>query len=228
MTIFKYSLKRGLNPLSLLVNGFVPIALMFIPVFWEGNRPGGFGFLSFAMMSGAFIISMTLLTDKVDGAIVRILSAPVTMRQYLVENLMAFMVPLTVQVGIVTILGVILHDWNFTLAIAVFLCYTMLNLSTVAMAFAWHCLFKSKEGSAGAFGMVLTAASMLSGVMMPVEFLPGIIQYIGAVFPMFWMARGLNAVLDYGVMNMTFVIGIAAMVLFSIAFLLYGGKRRIV
>jgi len=209
------------------VNCIIPIILMFIRPFWIDGATGFF-FIAFAVMSGAYLMSLSILTDKTDGAIVRILAAPITMRRYLTENLLACMVPLLVQVLLVSLLGVALYDWGLTLSIVVFLCYTVLTLASVAMAFAWHCLFKSKDASNAGFGFIVTLMAFLSGFIFPLEVFPGIIQYIGAIFPAYWTARALHYVLETGVINGVFWTSIAAMLVFAAAFLLYGSKRRIV
>ena len=233
MTIFRFALRRSArNPLTLICTYFMPIALILIRPLWAGGigffPDGGFAILALLTMSSAYLMSLNILADKTDGAVIRILAAPITMRRYLMENLLSCAVPLFVQMGLVAILGAILYDWSVTLSLAVFLCYTILTLASVAMAFAWHCLFKSKADSGAGFSLVLFLTAFLGGVTFPVTVFPGLLEYVGAIFPVYWAMRGLRAVLDTGVMNEQFWIGIAAMSLFTVAFLLYGGKRRIV
>lgn len=231
MTIFRYALLRGVrSPFSLVVNCVLPIGLMFVRTLWEdgGGLVGGFSFLVLVIMSGAYLMSMSILSDKTEGTITRILAAPVTMRRYLTENLLACMVPLMVQITLISIFGVILYDWSLTLSMAVFLCYTVLGLASVTMAFAWHCLFRSKEGSGGGFGLVLSLTVFLSGATFPLDAFPGVLQYVGAIFPVYWAIQGVDAVLETGAMAGDYWISLAAMLLFATACLLYGGKRRIV
>ncbi|MCL2169780.1 MAG: ABC transporter permease [Defluviitaleaceae bacterium] len=233
MTIFKYALLRGIRtPLSLIVIVLLPIAILLIPPIWNPMFEGGpvmaFGLFYMVAMSGAYIMSQSILTDQADGAIHRILVAPVTMRRYLLENLLSCMVPMVIQWALVAIVGGVIHDWNFTLALAVFIGYTILTLASVAMAFAMHCLLKSKEGSTMGFGIIIMPMVMLSGLFFPVEAFPGPLEYAGALFPVYWAVQAMNYVFDYGTMGGTFWVGMGAMVLFAIAFLLYGGKRRII
>jgi len=229
MTIFKYALMRGIrNPLSMIVNCIIPLALIFVRPLWADGSMAGLAFLGFAIMNGAFLMSQSILTDKIDGAITRILAAPITMRRYLAENLLSCMAPVTIQMLLVSLLGFILYDWSLTLSIAIFLCYTVLTMSVVGMAFAWHCLFKTKEASSSGFAMVIMCMAMLSGMLIPTEILPGILEHIGVIFPAYWATQGINAVQEAGVFNADFWLAIAAMLLFTTAFLLYGGKRRII
>ena len=229
MTIFRYALLRGVRaPLSLVVNCMMPLILVLIRPLWADGAVLGFGFIAFLIMSGAYLMSQSIITDKTDGAIYRILAAPITMRRYLAENLLACMVPLTVQMVLISLLGFILYDWSPAIAFGVFLCYTLLTLASVSMSFAWHCLFKSKENSGAGFGFVLTFMAMLSGMLFPTTVFPGPLQYVGAIFPIYWAMQGLNSVLELGAISAQYWLAAAAMLLFTAAFLLYGGKRRVI
>ncbi|MCL2827930.1 MAG: ABC transporter permease [Oscillospiraceae bacterium] len=233
MTIFRFALLRGIrSPLTLLFTYILPIVIILIRPMWIGEGlglgAGGFTFLFMVTMLSAYLMSLSILTDKIDGTVLRILAAPIPMWRYLAENLLSCAVPLVVQMAIVSVLGHVLYDWSLTLSIAVFLCYTVLTLASVAMAFAWHCLFKGKEGNATGFSLVLFLGTFLSGLVFPTEVFPGLLQYVGTIFPAYWASRGLRDVLATGAMSGDYWLGIAAMLLFAVAFLLYGGKRRIV
>ena len=232
MTIFRFALIKGLrNPGTFVFNCVLPLALILIRPLWTGEVfLSGFGLLMMVIWGGSFLMAQGILNDRADGALTRILSAPVSMLNYLVQNLLAFMVPMTVQVSLVTVLGAILYDWSLTLALAIFLCYTIFTISAVAMSFAWNCLFKTKDGSFSSFSAMITFGSFLSGAFMPLETFPeGILRYVGAVLPSYWAMRGLGT-LSLTELTITgdYWLSILAMLLFTAAFLLYGGKRRMI
>ena len=230
MTIFRFTLIKGLrSPGTFVFNCILPLALILIRPLWREGEVfiSGFGLLIMIIWGGSFLMAQGILNDKADGAITRILSAPVSMFNYLVQNLFAFMVPMTVQVAIVTVLGTILYDWSLTIALAVFLCYLVFTISSVAMSFAWNCLFKSKDSSFSSFSALVTFGSFLSGAFVPIEAFPAGLQHVGAILPAYWAMRGLNAISGYGLTG-GYWLAILAMLLFTIAFLLYGGKRRII
>jgi ABC-2 type transport system permease protein len=224
---------KGLrSPLTLVVNCILPLVVIFVPPFWElggfmGDRYAGFGILAMVIWSGAFLMAQGILNDRESGTIVRILSGPVSMFNYLVQNLLAFMVPLTIQVGLISVIGMILHDWNAALALGLFVCYTVFTVASVAMSFAWNCLFKRKETSFTTFSAVLTFGIFLSGALLPITLFPDVVQYAGMIFPAYWAVRGIEVLLESG-MTGEYWISIGAMALFTIAFLLYGGKRRMI
>ena len=230
MTIFRYALIKGLrNPLTLAFNCVLPILLIFLRPLWIGeNFLQGYGLLILLIWGGAFLMAQGTLHDKESGAITRILSAPISMRNYLAQNLLAYMVPLTVQVALVTLLGMGLYNWSPTLALGLFLCYTVFTATSVMMSFAWNCLFKSKNSSFSSFSAAVTFGSFLSGAYISLGNLPTALQYAGAIFPAYWAVRAINSLLEFGTMQGNYWIGLAVMILFSIAFLLYGGKRRMI
>jgi len=230
MTIFRFALLKGLrHPMSLILNCLAPIALILIRPLWTGEEAlSGFGLLIFLIWGGAFLMSQGTLNDRESGAITRIMAAPVSMRSYLAQNLLAYMVPLAAQVTLISVLGFILYDWSLTLALGLFLCYTVFTVASVTLSFAWNCLFKSKSSSFSSYSAIVTFGVVLSGALIPLEFFPTALQYAGAIFPAYWGMRAINSLAELGTFDTDYWVGIAAMALFSIAFLLYGGKRRMI
>ena len=232
LTIFRFAIIKGLrNRATLIFNCVLPIVLIFIRPMWEGGIVGGtltsFGLLLMTIWGGAFLMSQGILNDRTSGSIVRILSAPVTTLNYLTQNLLAYMVPLTLQIALVSTLGMILYDWSIQFALALFACYTIFTISAIALSFAWNCLFKSKETSFSSFSALITFGIFLSGGLIPVEMFPGPLQYAGAIFPAYWAIRGIRAFTDYG-FGYGYITSLAAMLLIAAICLLYGGKRRII
>lgn len=232
MTIFRFALIKGLrNPGTFVFNCILPLAFVLIRPLWTGEFfISGFGLLVMIIWGGAFLMSQGILIDRQDGALTRILAAPVSMLNYLTQNLLAFMVPMTAQVILVVVLGMILYGWGLALALALFLCYTVFTISAVAMSFAWNCLFKSKDSSFSSFSVLVTFGTFISGAIIPIQAFPeGIVRYIGAVLPAYWAVRGLNTLsLTELTLTGNFWLSILAMILFAVAFLLYGGKRRLI
>jgi len=232
LTIFRFALVKGLrSPMTLVLNCILPVVLMFVRPLWEETGllggEAGFGFLVMIIWGGTFLMAQGTLNDRENGTIIRILSAPVSMFNYLVQNLLAYMVPLIVQVFLVSALGMILYDWGITLALALFVCYTVFTISSVALSFAWNCLFKRKASSFPAFGALVSFGTFLSGALLPLTLFPTVLQYVGTIFPAYWAVRGINEALEVG-MTGDYWLSILAMALFTMAFLLYGGKRRMI
>jgi ABC-2 type transport system permease protein len=227
VTIFKFALIRGFqNPLAIILNAIVPLALVFIPTLWEGDHPAGFGMMAMAMMSGAYTMSLGILKDKEDGAVIRILTAPVSIVNYFTQNLMAFMIPLLLQIVVLALAGYHLYEWNFQFTVAAAFAYSLFTMATVAFAFAWHAFFKNSNNSKNGFMAALMFIALLCGMIFPLDVLPGVLQYAGAVFPAYWMTRTVSLLLEVG-MSVEFWLFQGIQVLFIVGFILYGGKQQI-
>jgi len=76
--------------------------------------------------------------------------------------------------------------------------------------------------------LLLTLSAMLGGLMMPLEFLPDALFYLGAITPAHWAARSLQELMNYSSLTNMYWLGLLAMAMFATAFVLYGSKRRLV
>ena len=231
MTVFKFALLRALrSPAALISNFAAPLAMVLITPMWTADDGFGSGFfmLAFLLLFGSFFAARGIFNDKFDGTVVRILSGPMSTLGYLVQNLLACMAVMGTQIIVIVIIGAALYGWGFTLALALILCYTMFAASSVAFSFAWSCLFKSKEVIVSVFTAVAMVMGALGGLMFPANLLPRTLYFIGAIFPSHWASRGLTTLLEYGMSAGMFWLSMLALTLFIIAFLLYGGKRRII
>jgi len=232
MSVFKYALRNGLTkPLSLIINSIAPIGLV---VFADRINMGGgdmmfeLYLLAYVIMFGAFIMANSIQKDKVEGVLVRILAGPVTLRSYLVQNFLAAILPMAIVCGAIGLLGNIMHDWSTTLTIGVMLVYIALSATSIGLSFVWSCLFKDKEASMSGISVVITLMGLLGGLMIPLQMLPDAVYYIGMITPAHWASRAIEQVTTYGEFTNMYWLGILAMAMFAIAFVLYGSKRRLV
>jgi len=232
MTVFKYALLGGLTkPMSIVMNSIVPIILTIFsdrvnPGFGGGNRE--FYLLAFVVMFGAFLMANSIQKDKVEGVLVRILAGPVTLRSYLMQNFLAAIVPMSIVSAIIGLLGYVIHDWAAIFTIGLVLCYIMVSASAIGLSFVWSCLFKDKEASLSGISILLTLTALIGGFMLPLSILPTAVYYIGALFPAHWASRSLEQLVVYGQLTTMYWLGILAVGMFAVAFVLYGSKRRLV
>ena len=232
MTVFKYAMRRGFtSPASIILNCAMPLFL----IITNGNidqEAGGLfssGIMLAAMMImfGGFMMARSIQLDKLEGTIVRILAGPITMRSYLVQNFFSAMIPMTALSVIIGVVGIVRHNWDVNFAIGIALCYALLAATSIGLSFVWSCLFKDKEASVAAYSVLITLMAFLGGLMLPTAILPDFLGRIGMVFPSHWAARGIETVVAYG-MNGEFWLSLLAMLLFTAAFLIYGGKKRMI
>jgi len=185
-------------------------------------------FIAATVMFGGFFMAKGIQNDRMEGVLLRILSGPVTMRDYLLQNLLGAAVPMIGVSAAIGILGLALHGWTLTFAIGMALCYASLAITSIGISFVWSSLFKSKESSSAAFTSVMTLISFLGGFFIPLSLLPDALYYIGAFFPAHWASRAIHIMLDYGRFTNMYWLSILAMMLFTVAYILFGSKRRLI
>ncbi|MCL1842685.1 MAG: ABC transporter permease [Defluviitaleaceae bacterium] len=228
MTIFKYSLKRGFfSPATLILNCAMPLALM-IAMRGEGLGEQGLFLIAMAVMFGGFFMAKGVQSDRAEGVLMRILAGPVTMADYLIQNLLSAIIPMIGLSAAIGVFGIAFHDWNLTFALGVSVAYSFLAITSVGLSFVWSSLFKSKDSSSAAFAAAMTLIAAVSGFFVPLRLMPDILFYIGALFPAHWASRAIQIMLDYGEFTQMYWLSILAMLLFAVAYILFGGKRRII
>lgn len=231
LTIYKGAMRRGImTPFSMIINCAVPLGLILFAhgaSFGEGDVGRVFFIIAMAMMWGAFTLAKAIQQDRSNGTIYRILTGPVTMGDYLVQNFFAALTPLAVLSVLVGAISFLLHDWSITVALGLTLCYIFLAATSIGLSFAWSCIFKNGEASTVAISMLLTVLATIGGLIIPLGFLPDFLYYLGALTPAHWASRAIEEVLAYGFSN-TYWMSLGAMALFAFVFIMYGSKRRMV
>jgi len=230
MTVFKGALRRGLmKPASLLANCVLPIVFMVAAQSETFAMEGGRGLfmLAFLLMFGAFMMAGGIQADKLSGVTTRILAGPITFRSYLIQNFLAGIVPMSVLMLVLGGMGIVLHEWTLPFALGVALLLLMLSTTSIGLSFVWACLFKDKEASVVAFTLIMMLMGMVGGLMFPQSVMPPALRHIGAIFPPHWVARGLEDMIVYGAFTTEYWLSLLALVLFSVALLAYGSKKRL-
>lgn len=225
MTIFQFALIRSLRKKSTLVALFiVPLIMVFIRPLWVLETGTGFLFYGLILLFAAFSLVRLIMTDRVTGTAVRIFAAPITTRQYLSQNLLAFWMITSIQTVVLVVIGAVLYKWEIEMAVWLFLSYSIFSATCIVFSMAWNSLFRSKIMSDAVFSIVISFMGMLGGIFIPLPMLPEVLRKIGMLFPTYWFTNSLLA-LQEGIMG-EYWLSIFIMVLFSIVFLLYGSKRR--
>jgi ABC-2 type transport system permease protein len=99
--------------------------------------------------------------------------------------------------------------------------------ASIAFSYAWSCLFKEKETSYAIFSVLMSLVAMVGGFFIPLTILPDALRYVGALFPAFWVSNGILYLQGGNAMG-TYWISIAALIMFSLLYMVFGSKRRII
>ena len=227
MTILHFSLLRSIRRKStLLLLILWPSIILPIKPFWTSEVGLGFSFFGMTILLGAFILVRSIIEDRQSRVIVRIFIAPITTFQYLFQNLLCYLILLTMQILVFIFIGSLLYNWNFTMTVELMLGYILFAATSISFSLAWNSLFKSKAASDGLFSILVSIMALLGGIYIPVSNLPDVLQPISMLFPTYWLS---SIILDIRNLDAPFDIwtSIAVLILFTVAFLIFGSKRRL-
>ena len=224
MVILRFALKRSFrSPIPILVSIVLPIALLAFSGLWGDDDSRGYYFVALIILFVSFPLTGAITSDRRERTIVRIMTTPTTTFNYLAQNFIACMVPLLMQIVLIGTFGMRWHDWHIEFAFSLCLIYTFFAATSIAFAFAWSCVFKSREVSFTILAMVMTFASF-AGILLPLEFLPTVLYYFFMIFPTFWVASGIEELIHYGA-TFWYFLCLLILIGFVVLFLLDGSKR---
>ena len=227
MIIFKYAMIRNLrSPLSYLSGLLLPVILIFAMAgTWTYAPIAGLANLVMLMLMSSVMLASLILEDRIDGSIIKILISPVGMASYIFQNLLAAIIPFVMQIALLGILGLFQYNWTVEFTIGVAVALFACAVTTAAFSFCWNMFFKSKSGSRYSFLFAMALILLLSGLIIPVEALPGFMQNVGAIFHPYWFTRAIIVLSNYGITRQFWIYN-AILILFGVGFLLIGSRRR--
>jgi len=175
-------------------------------------------------MSSVLLASL-VLEDRVDGSIIKILISPVRMASYIFQNLLAAIIPSIMQIILLGILGLLRYNWTVEFTVGVAIALFIFVLTTATFAFCWNMFFRSKSSSRYSFLFASALIMLLSGLIIPIEMMPGFMQNVGAIFHPYWFTRAVAVLYSYGITVQFWLYNIIALFI-GIGFLLVGSRRR--
>jgi ABC-2 type transport system permease protein len=226
MTILRYALKRsfrgGFNILLLCV---LPVGVVFIPPVEGTVLPLGIHFYGQVIMFAAFLMVRSVVDDRSSGVLARIAVAPVSYLRYLCETLMAYGLLLVLQNAVVVALASVLYGRSLGSPLLQFVALACFSLTSISFCLAGFSLFGRREAAYGSLSTAITLLAMIGGFYWPVEMMPEFLQRVALVTPPYWLINALSA-LQRGDPPGRFALSVAIMVLFTMAFLVVGSRRR--
>jgi len=174
----------------------------------------------FALLFLMYTVSLggkTLLTERQEGTLTRLMTTPTGPSQVLVGKMVGtYMLGLAQMTILITASALLLGlRWGDPLAMVILL------LTTVAAATGWGMLlaaFSRTPGQVSSIGMAMTLLFGLVGGSFFGGVMPGVIGYIGMLTPNYWGQKGFNTLANGG--NMQDLLPVYAATLVMAAILL--------
>ncbi|WP_040980374.1 ABC transporter permease [Oceanobacillus jeddahense] len=226
MTVFFFAIKRCFrNMMNILFLCILPVIVVLMPEEEWLPLPLGYQIYGVLLLFAAGRIVSIMMDDRAKGILTRVGISPITHLQYLWQNLLAYSLILIVQVGLVVVAGV-LYGHDLMQPFLLFVVYSVFAITAIGFSLAWFSLFRHKETAFAVLIGLIFLMAMAGGMLWPVEIMPELMQRFAMLLPTYWLAESITIVANQeGISEL--VIPFAMMMLFTIAFLIIGSRRRI-
>ncbi|GAB6926234.1 hypothetical protein JCM10914A_02170 [Paenibacillus sp. JCM 10914] len=228
MTIFAYTILRSIRSIPTLILLFgIPIVIIFLPMGETFALPIGLHYYGILLLFSASKLVHILMEDRKKKIMTRIGVAPITHLQYLTQNLLAFALLLIAQSAIITVGGWLYHgDGVLGNAAALFMIYGMFSITAISFSLAWCSLFRHPESSTAIMLGIVLVMALLGGTLFPIEVMPNLLQRIAMFFPTYWLHEGMSMAAENNPLG-DHLIPLGMLLLFTLAFLLIGSRRKL-
>jgi len=186
------------------------------------------GFLVQFMLYMSVITAGLILEDKNSGVFYRIFYAPVTLKRYIMENLMAFLIVGIIQVTMIIGLMKVAFKMDFgSNPINMYLLFIVFSIVCISFGIWIISLFKKPIGAYTSIILITTPLVMLGGCYWPMDFMPDIFQKIGLFIPTSWVMKGVDKILYEGKNIMDIYLEILVLLIFTGIFLAAGLFKKV-
>lgn len=227
MTIFNFALIRSVRSLpNLILLLGLPAAVVVLPVGGWHGLPLGYHFYGILLLFAASKLVHMIMEDRKNKILTRIGVAPVTHFKYLSQNLLAFALLLGGQSAVVTCSAWLLHADVFGSLIQLFSILSMFSVTAISFSLAWSSMFRQPESSTAVMLGIILIMAVLGGTLFPIQAMPASLQKIAMVSPTYWFHEGIMLAKNGGLFAEQLT-PLGILLLFAIAFMLIGSRRKL-
>lgn len=227
ITVFELVMKRALRQRLIMAMVIVfPILLVLIPQPTNIETPTlSYGFFGLVMMFVTFLLAKQVIEDREMRTIVRIASAPISHRDYLLAHLGAYTLIMIFQVTVFWVLSFIVWDAPWSFFLSGYSLMLIFAITATGFALFWHSLFKRYTTSISVFSVVANLMAVLGGMSLPLALLPDHLRRVAVVLPTYWYAYGLEQATEktFGMV----ILSLCILIGFATIFITVGSKRRL-
>ena len=156
------------------------------------------GFLAFGIFStGLTALPMLIAADREEGTLMRARTLPRGIRVYLTGRAVTTLLTIALNAALVLLVAVPLAGVPAPATPARWLTIAWVlvlgTLAVVPLGAVIGSLLSGPKTAAAILALPTMLLMLVSGVMFPLESLPGLVRGIAQVFPLYWQALGLRA-----------------------------------
>lgn len=185
------------------------------------------GFLVQFMLYMSIITAGIILEDRSSGVYYRTFFAPVSLKRYYIENLLAFMVIGILQVAISLVMITMVFGMNLVAPAAIFALYAVFALVCISLGMWLITLFKKPLMAYLSILFLTTPLVMLGGCYWPTSYMPDMIIKIAKFMPTSWVMQAVDKVLSGGADLGGIIVELLVLLLFGGVFFAAGLAKKV-
>lgn len=188
---------------------------------------GSLGFLVQFMLYMSIITAGVILEDRNSGVYYRTFFAPVSLKRYYAENLLAFLAVGVLQAVISIILLITVFGMNLVNPLAILALYIVFTLVCIALGMWLITFFKRPMFAYLSILFITTPLVMLGGCYWPSSFMPDLVVKIARFLPTSWVMQAVDKVLNSGANLGGIGLEILVLLLFAGIFMAAGLVKKV-
>jgi ABC-2 type transport system permease protein len=186
------------------------------------------GFLIQFMLYMAVITTGLIIEDKSNGTYYRTFFGPISIKRYIVENLLAFFTTAVIQsLGIILALKVIFNLYLGTWPLALVGLFVIFSLVCIALGIFITSILKKPMHAYVTIAVITTPLVMLGGCYFNFIMMPDMMIRIGQFLPTYWVMRTVDAILDGSITINSLFTNYGVLLLFAAVFFAIGLVKKV-
>lgn len=186
------------------------------------------GFLIQFMIYMSVITAGLVLEDKSSGVFYRVFYAPVKLKRYFIENMMAFLMVGVSQVTLILLLvRYVLGLKLGSSPISLFILMAVFSVVCISLGIMLVSMFSKPIHSYIAIVLLATPLVMLGGCYWPKSFMPDVLNKVAQFLPTSWVMDGVDKIIYNGKNIMDILLEILVLIIFAGIFMAAGLIRKV-
>lgn len=183
------------------------------------------GYLIMIMLYSAGNLSELMIKERENRTYYRLLSTPITSKQYVLANAAVNMIVMAVQIIIaVSFMSAVFHIMPSFPLWQLFLLLMLFSLSAIGIAFITVGFSNSSASASALLNLIAVPTSLLAGCFFPVNIMPKTVQSIAEFLPQHWVLDTVDK-LQHGYSPGSLMLNITILAAFAAALLLIAAYR---
>jgi ABC-2 type transport system permease protein len=188
---------------------------------------GSLGFLVQFMLYMSIITAGVVLEDRSSGVFYRTFFAPVSLKRYFTENLLAFFVIGAMQVTVSIVLLITVFGMHLGNLLAVFVLFFVAAFVCIALGMWLVTLFKKPVMAYLSVLFLTTPLIMLGGCYWPSSYMPDMVVKLAKFLPTSWIMQAVDKILNQGAGMGQIGLELLVLLLFAGVFMAAGLVKKV-